>query len=44
MTLEYLLAKNSFLQLEQELQKMLQVINIVGQLHLDGCKDRILPV
>ena len=37
-------ATDSFLQLGQELQKRLLVMHIVGQLQLDGCKDRILPV
>ena len=40
MALEYLLAKNSFFQLGQKLQKRLLVKNIVGLLYLDGCKDR----
>jgi len=35
---------NAFLQLGQELLKRLQVINIVGHIELDGCKDRILQV
>jgi hypothetical protein len=36
MALEYLLAKNSFSQLGQELQKRLLVLIIVGQAILDG--------